>query len=60
MNGEIVAGVTVGVALASLIRTWARGVRQDMNDLREEIGTTRRPPCSIDATANEEGPRGGR
>ncbi len=37
MNGEIVAGVTVGVALAGPIRTWARSVRR----LREEIGTLR-------------------
>ena len=41
MNAEIIAIVTVGVALAGVILTSARGVRQDINELRGEIGTLR-------------------
>ena len=41
MSGEIIAVVTVGVALAGVILTSARGVRQDINDLRGEVGTLR-------------------
>ncbi len=41
MSGEIIAVVMVGVALAGVILSSARGVRQDINDLRSEIGTLR-------------------
>ena len=41
MSGEIIAVVTVGVVLAGVILTSARGVRQDINDLRGEVGTLR-------------------
>ena len=41
MTPEIIAIVTVGVALAGVILTSARGVRQDINELRGEIGTLR-------------------
>ena len=41
MNAEIIAIVTVGVALAGVILTSARGVRQDINELRGEVGTLR-------------------
>ena len=41
MNAEIIAIVTVGVALAGVILTSARGVRQDINELRSEVGTLR-------------------
>ena len=41
MNPEIIAIVTVGVALAGVILTSARGVRQDINELRGEVGTLR-------------------
>ena len=41
MNAEIIAIVTVGVALAGVILTSARGVRQDINELRGELGTLR-------------------
>ena len=41
MTPEIIAIVTVGVALAGLILTSARGVRQDINELRGEVGTLR-------------------
>ena len=33
--------VTVGVALAGVILTSTRGVRQDINELRSEVGTLR-------------------
>ena len=33
--------VTVGVALAGVILASARGVRQDINELRGEVGTLR-------------------
>ena len=33
--------MTVGVALAGVILTSARGVRQDINELRGEVGTLR-------------------
>ena len=41
MSAEMIAVVTVGVALAGVILTSARGVRQDINDLRGEVGTLR-------------------
>ena len=41
MTPELIAIVTVGVALAGVILTSARGVRQDINELRGEIGTLR-------------------
>ena len=40
MTPEIIAIVTVGVALAGVILTSARGVRQDINELRGEVGAT--------------------
>ena len=33
--------MTVGVALAGVILTSTRGVRQDFNELRSEVGTLR-------------------
>ena len=41
MNPETIAIVTVGVALAGVILTLARGVRQDIHELRGEAGTLR-------------------
>ena len=41
MTLELIAIVTVGVALAGVILTSARGVRQDINELRGEVGTLR-------------------
>ena len=41
MTPEITAIVTVGVALAGVILTSARGVRQDINELRGEVGILR-------------------
>ena len=41
MTPEMIAIVTVGVALAGVILTSARGVRQDINELRGELGTLR-------------------
>ncbi len=41
MTSEIVAIVTVGVALAGVILTSIRGVQQDINELRGEAGTLR-------------------
>ena len=41
MTPEIIAIVTVGVALAGVILASARGVRQDINELRGEVGTLR-------------------
>ena len=41
MTPEIIAIVTVGVALAGVILTSIRGVRQDINELRGEVGTLR-------------------
>ena len=41
MTPEIIAIVMVGVALAGVILTSARGVRQDINELRGEVGTLR-------------------
>ena len=41
MTPEIIAIVTVGVALAGVILTSARGVRQDINELRGEVWTLR-------------------
>ena len=41
MTPEIITIVTVGVALAGVILTSARGVRQDINELRGEVGTLR-------------------
>ena len=41
MTGEMIAIVAVGVALAGVILTSARGVRQDINELRGEVGTLR-------------------
>ena len=41
MTPEIIAIVTVGVALAGVILTSARGVRQDINELCGEVGTLR-------------------
>ena len=41
MTPEIIAIVTVGVALTGVILTSARGVRQDINELRGEVGTLR-------------------
>ena len=41
MTPEIIAIVTVGVVLAGVILTSARGVRQDINELRGEVGTLR-------------------
>lgn len=37
MNGEIIAIVGVGAALAGLILTSIRGLRQDMNRLKERL-----------------------
>ena len=42
MTPEIIAIVTVGVALAGVILTSARGVRQDISELRGEVGDTPR------------------
>ena len=41
MNAEIIAIVTVGVALAGVILTSARGVRQDIHELRGEVNELR-------------------
>ena len=41
MNAEIIAIVTVGVALAGVILTSARGVRQNINELRGEVNELR-------------------
>ena len=41
MTPEIIAIVTVGVALAGVILASARGVRQDISELRGEVGTLR-------------------
>ena len=41
MTPEIIAIVTVGVALAGVILTSARGVRQDINELRGEVNDLR-------------------
>ena len=41
MTPELIAIVTVGIALAGVILTSARGVRQDINELRGEVGTLR-------------------
>ena len=41
MTPELIAIVTVGVALAGVILTSARGVRQDINELRGEVGILR-------------------
>ena len=41
MTPELIAIVTVGVALAGVILTSVRGVRQDINELRGEVGTLR-------------------
>ena len=41
MNAEIITIVTVGVALAGVILTSARVVRQDIHELRGEVGTLR-------------------
>ena len=41
MTPEIIAIVTVGVALAGVILTSARGVRQDINELRGEVNELR-------------------
>ena len=41
MTPEIIAIVMVGVALAGVILASARGVRQDINELRGEVGTLR-------------------
>ena len=41
MNPEIIAIVTVGVALAGVILTSARGVRQDIHELRGEVNELR-------------------
>ena len=41
MTPEIIAIVTVGVALAGVILASARGVRQDINELRGEVWTLR-------------------
>ena len=41
MTPEIIAIVTVGVALAGVILTSARGVRQDISELRGEVWTLR-------------------
>ena len=37
MNGEIIAIVGVGAALAGLILASIRGLRQDMNQLRQDM-----------------------
>ena len=41
MTPELIAIVTVGVVLAGVILASARGVRQDINELRGEVGTLR-------------------
>ena len=41
MTPEMIAIVTVGVALAGVIIASARGVRQDISELRGEVGTLR-------------------
>ncbi len=41
MTPEIITTVTVGVALAGVILTSARGVRQDIHELRGEVGALR-------------------
>ena len=52
MTPEIIAIVTVGVALAGVILTSARGVRQDINELRGEVGThTRYTDCHSSTSA---------
>ena len=38
MNGELIAIVAVGAALAGLILTSNRGLRQDMAQLRRDMG----------------------
>ena len=48
MTPEIIAIVTVGVALAGVILTSARGVRQDINELRGEVETLRERHCQVD------------
>ncbi len=41
MTPELIAIVTVGIALAGVILTSARGVRQDISELRGEVWTLR-------------------
>ena len=41
MTPELIAIVMVGIALAGVILTSARGVRQDISELRGEVGTLR-------------------
>ena len=49
MTPELIAIVTVGVALAGVILTSARGVRQDINELRGEVGTLRERMAHLEA-----------
>ena len=57
MTPEIIAIVTVGVALAGVILTSARGVRQDINELRGEVGTLRERHCQVDEKVVDRPPR---
>ena len=41
MSGEIIAILAMGVALAGVILTATRGLRQDINNLRGEVGELR-------------------
>ena len=41
MSGELIAILAMGVALAGVILTATRGLRQDINNLRGEVGELR-------------------
>ena len=41
MSGEMIAILGVGVALAGVILTATRGLREDISDLRGEVGELR-------------------
>ncbi len=53
MTPEIIAIVTVGVALAGVILTSARGVRQDISELRGEVGTLRERMAHLEGLMEE-------
>ncbi len=53
MNAEIITIVTVGVALAGVILTSARGVRQDIHKLRGEVGTLRESMAHLEGLMAE-------
>ena len=57
MTPELIAIVTVGVALAGVLLTSIRGVQQDINALRGEIGTLREDVSKLrERIARLEGP----